>query len=835
MSYEAIEKITTFASAKPHQFYYLDVPQAKTVALADVFDFHGVRAIGEPTKYVIRFTHPSSDLSRAEYLNKPAAFVVQPPNDPIRALKLEPQRRVQGTITGFARLSHSRDETTYEVTLESRLALLRNAQKSRFFLDMSFPQIIEQILREHEFGKVFATFEFNLYREYGKRPFVMQWQEDDLTFITRLCRRSGIWFVCEEGKHWENVRFGDDFTHYRRDVALTVPYQEYGGLLSDGIESVNTLSMHAKTIPAQYRVRDYNPRTAPEPIDAANEIHDDATTYGEAYTWGTSHQTPEDAKREALLRREAASAEQIQYHGTANLLDLTPGSVLKLANHSPDEAKHGLLAVRVVCSASRKKAYNVEFDAIPSDRLYRLPLLERTWPKVQGTITGRIASTPKYGAPYLDAQGLYVVQLHLDRDERTPGLNSCPMRLAKPFGGADRVGFHFGLVEGTEVTIAFHNANPDFPYISQVMHNSDEPDPVVAGYPWGTRNTIHTRSNNTIQLDDREGKEHVKVATEHGKSQLTIGYGVDRENKLRGKGFELRTDDQGNVRAGGGLHLTAYAQEKAVGQQSDMKAAVSQFQLTQAQAEGIANAAAVAKAEIADLRAENQWLKDEMADLKKAVIALAAPNGIGMATPDRVLVSAGKDVSVATSSRFNVNALKNVAIAAGDVLSMFAQKLGVKIFAARGKVQIQAQSDAMELVSQKNMHIASADGTATINAANGVILSGGGSAYIKVTGDNVEVGGAGNFIIKMAKMQKTGPGSLTLPLPKFSQVDIANDERFILSDGITGRPVVNRPYKIQLANGHIVEGVTNEQGETSLSQQDVAQGLKLMLQNHKEA
>jgi PAAR motif len=31
-----------------------------------------------------------------------------------------------------------------------------------------------------------------------------------------------------------------------------------------------------------------------------------------------------------------------------------------------------------------------------------------------------------------------------------------------------------------------------------------------------------------------------------------------------------------------------------------------------------------------------------------------------------------------------------------------------------------------------------------------------------------------------------------------SQVDIANDERFILSDGITGRPVANRPYKIQL-------------------------------------
>ncbi|KML60485.1 hypothetical protein VL15_08840 [Burkholderia cepacia] len=54
MSYEATDKITTCASTKPHQFYYLDVPQAKSAALADVLDFHGVRAIGEPTKYVTR-------------------------------------------------------------------------------------------------------------------------------------------------------------------------------------------------------------------------------------------------------------------------------------------------------------------------------------------------------------------------------------------------------------------------------------------------------------------------------------------------------------------------------------------------------------------------------------------------------------------------------------------------------------------------------------------------------------------------------------------------------------------------------------------------------------
>jgi type VI secretion system secreted protein VgrG len=198
-------------------------------------------------------------------------------------------------------------------------------------------------------------------------------------------------------------------------------------------------------------------------------------------------------------------------------------------------------------------------------------------------------------------------------------------------------------------------------------------------------------------------------------------------------------------------------------------------------------------------------------------------------------VSAGKDVSVATSSRFNVNAIRNVAIAAGEVLSLFAHKLGIKLFAARGKVQIQAQSDAMELVAQKNMQITSADGTATLNAANGVVLNGGGSAYIKVQGDNVEIGGAGCLILKIIEIQKEGPGALSLPLPKFDQTSIANNERFVLSDNLTGRPVADRPYRIQLADGRIVEGMTNAEGETSLTPNDIAQGIKLMLSKNKGA
>lgn len=822
------------SASNTHQFYALEIPQTPSAALADVLSFEGTHAFGEPTRYVIRFTHVDHELSRLDFITKPASFVIQPPRENAWSAP-PPERRVQGVITGFARLSSSIDESCYEVVLESRLALLRNTPKCRFFLDRSVPEILLQILKEHRFDQLTADFSLQLSREYPKHEFVMQWHEDDLSFIQRLCQRSGIWFVCETGKHCEQVRFGDDAAQYLRDASFTMPYQEYCGLETGHTECVSTLQMRATTISQRQSVRTYSPERATkettEVASARRDVEEDATAYGEAYHWGAPLVTDDHAAALAELRHEAALATQVEFTGICDSYTLTPSAVLRLSNRELADAKHGLVVVSLTCRAARSESFVAEFTAIPSARQYRLPLRERTWPRIDGVVTGTIASPGNRRDPYLDDEGRYIVNLHFDRDERVPGLQSCPMRLAKPFGGNGQTGFHFGLVEGTVVTVSFLWGDPDLPYISQVLHTAQSTDPIVAGYPWSTRNTIRTRSNNTFQMEDREGQEHIKLATEHGKSQLTLGHGVNRENKLRGAGFELRSDLRGQVRAAGGVLVTADRQEKAVGEQADTAGATAQFALTQAQAEGIANAAALAKAEVADLRAENQWLKHELADLKKSVIALSAPNGIGLATPDRVMVSAGKDVSLASSSGFNVNALKTVAIAAGDVLSLFAHKLGIRLIAARGKVQIQAQSDAMDLVSQKNLQITSADGTATVNAANGVILQGGGSAYLKVHGDVVEVGGAGNLLIKMAKLKKDTPGSLSLPRPEFGQVDANNDERFVLGDTMTGRPMRNQPYKIELADGQIAEGVTNEQGETSLRLQDVAQGIKLLLQH----
>ncbi len=749
-----------------HWHYRLDMPQTRSADLADIVEFEGERAIGESSRYVIRFTHPQPDLSHTDYLNRPATLVIQTPFNPLTMLTPEPERRVQGVLTGFSHRGSNRDETTYEVVLESRLSLLRNVPKCRFFLNQSFPETIEQILHEHGFDRIHGSFEFNLYRKYRQRDFVMQWNEDDLSFITRLCRRSGIWFVCEEGKRCENVRFGDDFTHYRRDLGLEVSYREYGGLESSGAESVNSLEMNASTLPASYKVRTFSTENRlSEPIEASSEIMQDPTTYGEAYTWGTPDLSQSDAEEEALLRQEAAIAAQVVYRGTCTVLDLAPGCILKLSNRKLPDAEYGMLAVRVKCGASRTKPYHAEFTAIPSTlqlqlpRQYRLPLLESTWPRIEGVVTGTIASPRAYKDPYLDKQGCYIVHLHADQDGRTPGLQSCPMRLAKPFAGAGQTGFHFGLVDGTIVTVGFLWGCPDLPFISQVLHTAQHTDPVNSTYPWGTRNTLHTRSNNTLQMEDGHGREHIKLSTEHGKSQLNLGHSVDRSQNERGHGAEMRTNNKAIVRGGAGAMVTAYNREGAGGHQLDMQETIAQLREMLALAETLAQSAEASKASPADTGAQKA-INDALDKLKQPGALVTAPGPVGVVSGDGVQLAADGSIIATAKKGVHFSTLKRFTVAARDLVSVFSQK-GMSLIAAAGPVAVQAQRGSMQLASQEDMTLETVNGVVHVKSPKEIVLNVGGS-YLRLTPDAIEAGTRGGVLFRTSGLKKVGPAQMDL-------------------------------------------------------------------------
>ncbi|RZT31315.1 type VI secretion system secreted protein VgrG [Cupriavidus agavae] len=804
------------------QSYFLEVPGAAHASGTSVVSFNATERLGEPYRVTLVLTH-AEELSRAEFLRRDAVFAIDPGDGS------EP-RRFSGCIVRFSRIRRTRDFHLYEFEIAPRVALLALTRASRVFQRQTGPQIIEAILRRH--GLTGHQFVFKLRRTYPEHAFRLQYQMSDWDFIRLLMEQEGIYSYFLPNRFdplfGDQLVFGDDIDHYIYQPTLAAPYREASGLSAD-TEAVFSLRTHATTIEQSFRTADYNPADSWERKDGeANVARGDKTTYGQSYVYGTHHLDFEQARWEARLRHEAAVARQVVYEGESNILALRPARILGLDIELPD-APDGQVVTEVVHAGARDAAYSNRYRAIPSDRPYRLPIDDRQWPRIAGTLSGRVTSPNQYKYAYLTRQGLYTVRLDLDFDDWPKGTECVPLRFAKPFAGARETGFHFPLIDGTEVAIAFRDGNPNKPYIAHAHHHQRHEDPVTGRDRWLSRNVIRTQSNNKLRMEDWEGQEGIKLSTEHGgKTQLNLGHLVTRDRKRRGEGFELRTDLRGSLRAGGGVLVSADRQQRAGGQQLDMAPALGQWQVSMALATGLNDAARLARAEVADLRAENAWLRESVNELKQAVIALSAPAGIAAATPERISLAAGNDIGVKTGRTFHVNAMRNVALAASEAISLFAHKLGLRLFAARGKVLIQAQSDAMELVAAQNMQLTSANGTLTANAKNGVVISGGGSAYIKVHGDNVEIGGAGRLILKLIEIQKSDPGSLSLPLPAFGQVSTANNEHFVLNDAVTGAPAANRAYRIELADGKIVEGITDANGHTSLLTGEVAQGMKLL-------
>lgn len=282
-----------------------------------------------------------------------------------------------------------------------------------------------------------------------------------------------------------------------------------------------------------------------------------------------------------------------------------------------------------------------------------------------------------------------------------------------------------------------------------------------------SRNAIRTQADNMLRMEDWKGEEHVKLSTEHsGKSQLTLGHIVDRQRQKRGEGFELRTSAQGAVRAGGGLFLTSDDQLNAKGKQLDMREALQQLGAAQSQMEQLAQAAQTARADAADTKAMNEVLQTQIKDLQQAVMLLSGSSSIALTSPETVQHSAGRNLTFTAGENADIGVLRKFTVAAGEKISLFAQKLGMKLFANEGKVDIQAQGDEMALAALKDITITSTNGRLVLSASKEVWIGAGGS-YIRINGNRIENASPGDILERCAFWDTVDPVSETVPLPQF--------------------------------------------------------------------
>jgi type VI secretion system secreted protein VgrG len=105
------------------------------------------------------------------------------------------------------------------------------------------------------------------------------------------------------------------------------------------------------------------------------------------------------------------------------------------------------------------------------------------------------------------------------------------------------------------------------------------------------------------------------------------------------------------------------------------------------------------------------------------------------------------------------------------LISLCAHRLGLKLFAAKGKVEIQAQSDALDLFADKQLRIASVSEDVLIAGTRKSVMTSGG-ACVTIENGSVEIICPGDFTIKAASFRFEGPGSLNPPLPTLPKSDL---------------------------------------------------------------
>lgn len=807
--------------------YLLNISRSDLIA--DVESFTGEEALSSPYRYTIRFTSTTDDAEAFHIVQKEASFILRANNPawskyfPDRE-KWVALRKIPGVITEISRISSSADETLYEAVLEHPLALLNARYRSAIYQKVSVPELVKRILKEHGFEGYEINFDL-LHWQYPQREMIVQWKESDLAFIRRLLSEVGIWFRFElhpDHDHIVVIVFGDSGAHYVRNhkIAAIHPAGTVGN-----IYSLRTMTTRHTIVPGSVDVRNYNYRESrsyrtletqadksrlPELV-YGREYHyaDNHLASGDRYAIGKG-QHAETSWHFARIRHECLLTNMITLEAIADDPSIVPGFDLDITGHKPAAFDEGMVVTSIHSTGSRKSSFQSKIKGIPFSEIwcYRPERLPR--PIITGTIPARVSGISLNDQlSRIDNQGRYRVRFNFDQAEWKKGLESMPVRSGRQYAG-DTYGIHFPLLDNTEVGIAFENGDPERPFIAHAFHDEINPDLVTDRN--STRNVIRTPRNNKLRMEDKKGHEHIKVATEYGKSQLNLGHLVDASGKQRGEGVELRTDKQASLRSAEGFHITTEAKPKATGHQNDMAATIAQLESALQLARSLQASSEIADTPAADLSPVTE-LRQRVAKPEDATLSLHGETGIALTSPQSVLLHAGENMTTTARQDMNANAFRRMTLAAGELFSIFVRKAGMVFTAAKGSIRLTAQKGEINAVAHQNINLTSSQGKIVLNAQDELLLMCAG-AGIRLKHGEIEFIAPHYVRIKAPAVDYMAKASLDQLKPTFAEGELAQQFRLHAPDD-PDHILKGQRFRLH-KKGEVIEGITDDNGESPL-------------------
>jgi type VI secretion system secreted protein VgrG len=347
---------------------------------------------------------------------------------------------------------------------------------------------------------------------------------------------------------------------------------------------------------------------------------------------------------------------------------------------------------------------------------------------------------------------------------------------------------------GDEVLIQFINGDIDRPIITGSVYNGTHRPAAFsdAGNLPGNKALSGIKSKmykgrglNEVVWDDSTNEQRIRAATDHGKTALNQGYLVHprREGKgePRGEGFELRTDQYGAIRAGRGMLVSTDARHNETGNHLDSKELTNQLTNNLELSKTLSDAAKDHNANPLEANEEAERLikvasktytqqggtgqQAEVPGYEEPILAFSSPAGIVSATPKSHEIAAGEHLHLSSQQDTNIAVGNKLSIAIKEAWSVFVAKAGIKLFAGKGKVQIQAHDDEIEAIAKKDIQIISVTNDIDFTAAKSIRLTAGG-CQVEITDGRITMKAPGPINIHGSVKNLTGPARVMPSLPQ---------------------------------------------------------------------
>jgi Rhs element Vgr protein len=370
-----------------------------------------------------------------------------------------------GTITSVQHdFSSNPHHLQFTLKCHSPLHSLKSVVRSNFFLDYSLLDVITEILN----GYIEIDFSIHCINSLPKKAFIHQYKETDYEFINRLCEHWGVYYYFDQEQS-NKLIFADDEDYPKLNNILQLlenpnPKQRHN--------SITSLKMQENSVINHVVIEGRNPELDSQVIRV--ESGEPSLTNPPLILNGIGIDNEEEALLISQRRLEQQQCQSRIYTGSATAQNIKPGFIIdvQLPSH---QATIQLLVLTVDYQANNLNSgsgdakgldkFTVNFSAIPAEIIFR--------PQLSTPIPTAISSTARVYSRYDDVS-------FADRDElgryrvvfNYMQSNMTSHWIRKNQTAAKNNHLDAPLLPGTEVQISYLGGNPDLPYISCALENS---------------------------------------------------------------------------------------------------------------------------------------------------------------------------------------------------------------------------------------------------------------------------------------------------------------------------------------------------------------------------